>query len=424
MGEPNKKHKFRIGRKQFIIAIVSVCLVALIAEAILLIHTFSKKGEKARKLKTPREGTVWRVKEARVEMNNYVAVYSFEYDEKGREIRRNIHYDNYDGRTFDATPRETRYLAGGCGLTWFTDFEDSTTTFFTEDPLLVTEEELVTRYEVDERGRFRILETNDIKVNKRWTFDEEGRPIQASASNGQVTRFSYDASGRLVQIERELVILESERGVDAEPGEGTESGMDTDLEQNTESGQDTSDPYELAGENCLIEITYENDTRFVTKTNQNGKVSREEEYVGGRLSQSVAYNDYGDNLWTTHIYYPKGNFILTGTEYRDGYLFSNLDADDFFAISMIEYIFAKYQRVEFTGDQPETLYNADDEIEIKNRYDKNGLLKERLVYGWEGDISEDYLFEFDEYSNLTHVSLKDGSKDYTFEWVEIDLKAD
>ena len=399
MGESNRKRKFRIGRKQFIIVIVSVCLVALIAEAVLLIHTFVKKKDKERELKTPRKGTVWRVKEARLQSDDYTVVYSFEYDEKGREIGRSAHYEENDGTTRDTTTREIRYFAGGCGLWWYAlDYGVTTSVFFTEDPLIVTQAEVISRHEVDEQGRLTFLATNDGRVDKRWTFDEEGRPTRVSASNGEVTRYSYDTEGRLVQIKRELVIYESESGADADPG------------------QNVGDPYYSADANSYTLITYDNDTRIVRVTDRNGVYTKEEEYVGGRLIRSVSFDDKGEPQRTQRIYYPKGNFIFTGTECWGGYFFTRSDDRDLWSISLID-----YDNVKFTKDgQLEAVLNGGDEISEKYCYDKNGLLYERLFY----DLDEKYTYEYDDYGNLIHFSAKRDSKDYTFTWVEIDLKTE
>lgn len=400
MNHSGETKKHRLGRKQFILLIVSVCLVALLAEAVLLIHTFSKKGDKERKLKTSREGTVWRVKEARLQSDDYIVVYSFEYDEKGREIVRSAHIEENDGTTRDSAPRKIKYFAGGCGLYWneYADYNDTKMVFFTEDPLIVTRVEWVSRYETDEQGRLTILETSDSGVDRRWTFDEEGRPTRVSASNGEVTRYSYDTEGRLVQIKRELVIYESESGADADPG------------------QDVGDPYYSADANSYTFITYDNDTRIVSATDRNGVYTKEEEYVGGRLIRSVSCDDKGEPLQTQRIYYPKGNFIFTGTECWGEFFFTRSDDRDLWSISLID-----YDSVKFTKDgQLEAVLYGDDEIRIKNCYDKNGLLYERLYY----DRDDKYSYEYDDYGNLIHFSAKRDSKDYTFTWVEIELKTE
>ena len=44
MEEKGKKRQFRgFKRKHFIIGLLTVCAIAVIAEAVLLVHTFSKK---------------------------------------------------------------------------------------------------------------------------------------------------------------------------------------------------------------------------------------------------------------------------------------------------------------------------------------------------------------------------------------------
>ena len=115
-----KKNSITLRRKQFLIALGAVCLIAIIAEAVLLIHTFSKKKDKKQTPVTPTQQgklidnvtptptptvglepaftTVWRLASEKTtyssgSMSNYV---SYEYDERGTEIKR-IYYDSESG---------------------------------------------------------------------------------------------------------------------------------------------------------------------------------------------------------------------------------------------------------------------------------------------------------------------------------------
>lgn len=78
MNHSGETKKHRLGRKQFILLIVFVCLVALLAEAVLLIHTFLKKKKPAAKEMQPEEPktyvkqTVRRVSKATRLINEYV----------------------------------------------------------------------------------------------------------------------------------------------------------------------------------------------------------------------------------------------------------------------------------------------------------------------------------------------------------------
>lgn len=402
MGESNKKHKLRIGRKQFIIAIVSVCLVALIAEAVLLVHTFSKKGKDSpKKPKTPAaenvDNAIWRVKEARVQMGTDIAIYYFEYDEKGREIRRSIHHENYNGKTFDATPREIKYLAGGCALSWYTDFQDSTTEFFTEDPLILSGYELVINYEVDEAGRLTALTTDDSIQRRIWSFDSEGRPTEVQSDNGDKVQYDYDNQGRLVQIK--YTYIEQEASL---YGSGYGAGS-----VSVKSSISVS-----------TDISYDGDRRIVKTKNVNGEVTSEDEYKG----QYWVRSEVPANHAVKTIYYPKGNFILTGTEGRDRYLLMG-DTPEDFALAYLDYdIDSMDVIVELNKDgQPARRYPAGHAVTEENHYDKNGMLFERVYYNEDGTRYRTYLFEFDEYGNLTRYANEDGSKDIHYEWMAIEM---
>lgn len=406
MGESNKKHKLRIGRKQFIIVIASVCLVALIAEAVLLIHTFAKKGKDSpKKPKTPAaenvDNAIWRVKEARVQMGTDVAIYYFEYDEKGREIRRSIHHENYNGKTFDATPREIKYLAGGCALSWYTDFQDSTTEFFTEDPLILSGYELVINYEVDEAGRLTALTTDDSIQRRIWSFDSEGRPTEVQSDNGDKVQYDYDNQGRLVQIK--YTYIEQEASL---YGSGYGAGS-------------------VSGKSSIsvsTDISYDGDRRIVKTKNVNGEVTSEDEYKGQYWvgSEVTAHNGLMHSVKT--IYYPIGNFILTGTEGRDRYLLMGDAPENLFALAYVDYDNDSMDIiVELNKDgQPARRYSAGSKAVIENHYDKNGMLFERVYYNEDGTSYRTYLFEFDEYGNLTRYANEDELIDIHYEWMKIE----
>ena len=83
-------------RKQFIVLILSVCILALMAEGVLLAHTFSSKDKKGKTSKPTPEPTrepvssvMW-VPVSHVcydETGLFVYGETYEYDEKGRLIR-------------------------------------------------------------------------------------------------------------------------------------------------------------------------------------------------------------------------------------------------------------------------------------------------------------------------------------------------
>ena len=120
-----KKSGIALKRRQFLLALAAVCLIAVIAEAVLLIRTFSKKNNKKTAEITPTEipkvaqkptdtpsptpelepafTTVWRLAKEKTTYSDGTLsnCYSYEYDDQGREIKRIIY--GSDG----VTPEET-----------------------------------------------------------------------------------------------------------------------------------------------------------------------------------------------------------------------------------------------------------------------------------------------------------------------------
>ena len=109
MEEKGKKRQFRgFKRKHFIIGLLTVCAIAVIAEAVLLVHTFSKEKKNAKTpdkriedntgTKTEPTGTPaleenrdyrkeWKLISRRRVKNESEDTFSYEYDEYGRQIR-------------------------------------------------------------------------------------------------------------------------------------------------------------------------------------------------------------------------------------------------------------------------------------------------------------------------------------------------
>ena len=174
MSESNKNRKFRIGRKQFIIAIVSVCLVAVIAEAVLLVHTFSKKKGKE-KVPPLKEGAVWRVTEVTMREAGDTTLYQLQYDEKARAIRmdRTLHYGDGD---FKMSPLQAEYYPGGCCIYW-DGYDREGVEYFDMMDLDWSQSLYVVDYEVDDSGRLTVMKTTE-DGEKTWRFDAEGRPVR------------------------------------------------------------------------------------------------------------------------------------------------------------------------------------------------------------------------------------------------------
>ena len=108
----NRK-RITLKRRQFFLALAAVCLIAIIAEAVLLICTFSKKNDKNKAKVTPtyqgkvvddptptierepRFVRVWRLAGEKTTYSNIDTSdrVSYEYDDYGNEIKR-VYYDS------------------------------------------------------------------------------------------------------------------------------------------------------------------------------------------------------------------------------------------------------------------------------------------------------------------------------------------
>ncbi|MBO4484127.1 MAG: hypothetical protein J5738_01900 [Lachnospiraceae bacterium] len=243
-----KKNSITLRRKQFLIALGAVCLIAIIAEAVLLIHTFSKKKDKKQTPVTPTQQgklidnvtptptptvglepaftTVWRLASEKTtyssgSMSNYV---SYEYDERGTEIKR-IYYDSESG-----SPEKTILLhhdRSGIILAeyWVPDengrleekrcyyptcYGVSIDYMLTQNPYLF-EGEIIESCHFDEEGNL----TGELRGYHQFLSDPPMHSVVKISQDGQLIsheeydaddrltaefQFTYDSEGRLSEI--------------------------------------------------------------------------------------------------------------------------------------------------------------------------------------------------------------------------------
>ena len=206
MNHPGETKKHRLGRKQFILLIVSVCLVALLAEAVLLVHTFLKKkknnNEDTLEPKNYVKQTVRRVTKATMLINEKESgTVEFAYDEYGRIARAELRDPGEIVVVYDYS-----YFQGDCRMMvmHYGDMKDRA--FFSCDKFPIYMKWLkIVDYAIDESSRVTKMELDYYGNNNAvCKFDSKGRPVQfclySEDSPAVEEEYRYDDSGRLSQI--------------------------------------------------------------------------------------------------------------------------------------------------------------------------------------------------------------------------------
>ena len=263
MENNQKKGKFSLSRKHFIIGIIALCLVAVIAEVVLLAHGFKKKPDEKPAEVTPTQLALLTVSSTPTpttaptkeptptpEVDHYESVWKLakeyktgnlgqknpltvrEYDEQGRESKRLI-YDEDTGEL--KTTAVFRYDRSGIVLVdyWVPSVEDGELKetkcfhFLTYDeagcgPIdwlyysatfsLLNRGEKVIEAEYDEEGNLISMATeyhsiylNDGDYVADWKIDSEGvlrefSILKAGGALNATTAVVYDDSGRMVDF--------------------------------------------------------------------------------------------------------------------------------------------------------------------------------------------------------------------------------
>ena len=409
-----KKRKLsKESRKKIIIAFVAVCAIALIAEAGLLIHTFSKKKPAGKPeseptlteepqvsgspspTPAPETYSVWKLaKSFIIDGNNEdVLMYEYLYDELGRESGY-ISYET-DGVTVIET-YESTYLPDGSRIeeVWMEDKNGKLLESYYYPPAVDLWNETfglakIDRCEKDESGRITSLRTlmdwDDPRMDHapvEWTF-QDGRVtgfyyLNEDGSIMQPWEILYDDSGRVTKV----VAYYSERGGDIAE---------------------------------TIVIAYDGDSVTVTKTSGVGEYALME-YKNGYLMHDETSKTLGPGVftkWTQTYIWPKGNwpefmrFSICG---REAY-YTDEDGEK------------KQNDAEKDSEgQPvvSTDYLSDGSVlsVAKYYYDFDGMLNRIDHYDSDGTQSTER-FEFDEAGNLTYWD--EAGIAFRFEWVELKI---
>lgn len=242
MAEQKRRKKKRgLKKKQFILLIVGICVIALVTEVVLLIHTFSEKEEEkptptpavaeVTPTKEPTDKpveykTVWRVTKEEASGNNSFSI-GHDYDEQGREVRR-VEYKP-DGVTPESTTilkydrsgiilaqswkpdTEGELVQTKCYFPTAADFD--TLDYWTVIKNLTNTGEIVTKAEYDSDGNLEGLDstfstTGSIadEGHSHWSMDEKGRvSFHGFMEPGEEEyhrwyEFEYDDEDRLISV--------------------------------------------------------------------------------------------------------------------------------------------------------------------------------------------------------------------------------
>jgi len=192
--EKEKKRFSGLTRKNFIIGLLALCAIAIIAEAVLLVHTFSKKKSTKKAPKNTGEPTLtakaepvgkvlWKAVEYTETEGGEVSDHKvFLYDEQGRLIGTESEYgENNRAKTAVA------YEKSGVKVTFF--MENNSGTYFVRDVEKATSSEIQ-----------HVIRQSDYDLE----YDEEGfwKRITYRETLGNVTKlhgidFEYDDLGRM-----------------------------------------------------------------------------------------------------------------------------------------------------------------------------------------------------------------------------------
>ena len=394
MSESEKKQRFKIGRKPFIILIASICLIALIAEAVLLIHTFLKKKKAREKEQEPVElvdGSMVRVSEAVIGGAGREITVQFKYDGQGREIYY-VEQTVKDGETVSTVVQETTYYPGNCRIVKQTADDEVSEWFVIDNPVFRWISESNSRMAIRKIDRY---EAKDGKLTKvvfpeynygidSWEFDSEGRPVRlyhndANPEYRYFDEFRYDEEGRVIVIPK-----------------------------NNELG--------------VTYISYEGNTIRYSE-GEGMPILEEREYDGQRLVRMTSYGTNGNKITEELYYYPKGNYDFTGDSHvnlkRADYSF----AEDILLMKSVWN--GKKQTYEYevsvnADGQPFRLYNPETKGSNEFLYDTNGLVKEIDSKLPNGDVLTVVLIEHDRNGNLTYATIKEIGYTCQYKWTKIE----
>ena len=188
MTRENEKKSFRLTRKQFIIAIAAVCGIALIIEAALLVHTFSKEKNKEKK-----KGPFGEKEQQQnvIEISGYVAttcryedgkkilekIYTVEVDESGRLV----HEHTYRSAELQGEEAESD--------------EDVVYTYDEQGRLI--KEEHTTNRQLPETEKYRFEYVYDGPMNSGFPVSVVKKKIDETGKKVEEEEFWYDTNDKL-----------------------------------------------------------------------------------------------------------------------------------------------------------------------------------------------------------------------------------
>ena len=408
------KAKNRIGmlkKKHFIGLIIGICVVALFAEAMLLIHTFSGKEKDKKEKKTKQEEpsvTVTAVPDGedapkktsrpviRIDRQyetdgsgKKLLKTEYEYDEKGRETRRVCYAD--DGQVAEVI--STVYDRNGCKAETRTGSETGTLyrTVFTDlagdtyDIIHASGEEYECKYN-SEGFRTELIHTiplngGPLKTSHTWEYDEDGYLIRTSEydlSEGRrilcsSKEYSWNDSGRVARI--------VEKNSDGDPTSETRITYD--------GTRKTFDMEAYIGFTRQMVIEYE-----------------------GNLETSIRYRMADGTSEEVLVAFPKGNYPESIVDFLRSGSITDYDEDG---------AETRLATLDYTSNgQPlRQYYGSDEKVAMEFSYDGKGNLTQCVYRNNFGKIYEDYRFVLDEDRNMTEFRDEMQGTAEFYEWRRI-----
>ena len=418
--------KFSNGKK-IIIGIIAVCILALIAEVVLLI-TFGKKKKGSQPkvteeptaeaaVPTPEEKykTLWRVASSVMSSYpngvSYITGTDFEYDELGRETLRTEWYLDEQDQKKPVEKYKNTYYGGGCVIRERLTMKDELigATFFTEEGL-ISGETMVVDYKVGSNGHLSELTTvydttaTDEYYPEKWEFDSEGKITRSTVydccdheKEYFHRTYTYDDKGTLCTITK----------------------------ARTEEEEYNS-----------ISVSYQGDQCVVTRREYTGRYT-EEVYQGNVCTEIREYDSIPGGpdflLNEMHLFLPKGNFEIP---YNSGPYWTSrwtkTAGSGLYELENLLFCFSAtyYQRngeikessnVDVAEDgQPFRMYMGE-YLRVEYHYDGNRNVYQRVAYDYNGEIIRDMMFSLDENGNLACLKyVPNGDSTQTeYEWIAI-----
>ena len=423
MGETKPgRHFLTMSRKKLLIIIAVICSVALIAEAALLIRTFSKKKNATGTKKKTHNGTqmvkeglghfqtisvpegshvVWRVKESYYYWEGQkIRDCSYQYDERGRVIKK-IHYSGYGDKKLYT--EFTEYDQNGSWFErWYPDKGGELHDLWIKD---LTGETIILNPYVYRNETYEIEKDNEGYYTEIRVYRESEQNPAEKQLTKKVT-LKYENGRR--NITREVYILNSQTG---------------EMEQNSAISYEFNEEGKIekivnpngwnGREHVLSETVYQRDDTGGTCTVTKG--NRTDIYVydkrGNRVMEKYTEED-GSGYLKRH-YYPEVN-------HPEDFDYPGMELSEHFSADGST---EKIGRVEYGQyDQPVRLISlkTGNPGALEYEYDKDGKWK-GILYHDEKETYKVMDIELDDYGNLIRFDVAEKFVTYygigrRYEW--------